>query len=103
MQTDRAWAVGLDQDTFTHEYLQRYPFADVIPNGQEWAKGSDPVYHGISGVMPDTYQIADGPVKAVDVTPKKYVCRGCGREFGHHLGRTAHERACKVKIAAGGA
>lgn len=101
MQTDRSWAAGLKQADFEHEYLQRFPFSDVIPNGEEWSKGSDPVYHGISGVKPETYEMQDGPVKTVDVTPKVYTCRGCGREFNHHLGRTAHERSCKVKITGG--
>lgn len=99
MSADRSWAVGLNQEQFTHEYLQRFPFSDVIPAVGEWAGGSEPVYHGINGVKPETYQIADGPPKTVDVTPKTYACRGCGREFTHHLGRTAHEKHCKVKIA----
>lgn len=97
---DRSWAIGLSQDQFTHEYLQRFPFADVIPSGEEWSLGSDPVYHGIDGVKPDTYSVVDGPEQpqVVDVTPKSYACRGCGREFSHHLGRTAHERRCKTKM-----
>jgi len=101
MQTDRSWASGLSQTQFEHEYLQRNPFSDVIPNGEEWIKGSDPVYHNIGGVKPETYEINDGPPKPVDVTPKTYICRGCSRVFTHHLGRTAHEKHCKVKIAGG--
>lgn len=101
MSTDRSWAVGLSQEEFTHEYLQRFPFSDVIPLGEDWIKGSDPQYHGIGGVVPETYQIKDGPVEKVDVTPKTYPCRGCGKEHTHHLGRYAHEKHCKVKIAGG--
>lgn len=101
MSTERSWAVGLEQKDFEVAYLQRFPFADVIPLGADWAGGTEPVYHGIEGVKPETYEVKDGPPKPVDVTPKVYACRGCGREFGHHLGRTAHEKHCKVKIAGG--
>lgn len=96
---DRSWAVGLSQVEFEKEYLKRIPFADVIPDGAEWSKGSEPKYHGIEGVKPDDYMAVDGPEKPKEEKPKVFTCRGCGREFNHHLGRTAHERRCKVKIA----
>ena len=96
---DRSWAVGLSQPEFEKAYLQRNPFADVIPNGEEWSKLQEREYDGYKGVSPEDYKVADGPETPKEEKPKVYSCRGCGRVFNHHLGRTAHERRCKVKIA----
>jgi hypothetical protein len=99
---DRQWAVGLTQEQFSIKFQQMNPGTDVIPLGEEWVKGSDPVYNGISGVGPEGYS-EDGPVKEKVIPqkvaqPGKFKCRGCDKAFAHAIARAGHERGCKSVI-----
>jgi len=99
---NRTWAVGLTQEEFSIKFQQMNPGTDVIPFGEEWVKGSDPVYNGISGVDPDGWS-EDGPAveKALPQSveqPHKFACRGCGKTFGYAIARAGHEKGCSSVI-----
>ena len=88
---DRDWARGLTQEVFAHEFQRRNPFTDVIPLGEEWLHGEEPVYNGIPEIPAEAYE-QDGPAPVQ--TPVIYACRGCKKEFPIAIARAGHERHC---------
>ena len=98
---DRSWAKGLDQKQFDYEYLQRVPFADVIPDVNLWAEGHEPVYAGIEPINPEDYEADNVPTVEKAEKPKVYNCRGCGKDFSISIARAGHERHCKQIVKKG--
>ena len=96
MEDARAWARGLAQDEFFHEYQRRFPGADVIPAVDEWVNGHEPVYNGIPDIPGEAYEI-DGPAPALE-KKSMFACRGCGKEFSIAIARAGHERQCKTLV-----
>ena len=99
---DRSWAVGMEQDDFQREYARKFPMADVIPAVSDYVVGSEPVYHGISGVRPEDFAIEQIDTSKKPEEPKRIQdrgrlsCSGCGKQFSHVIARAGHERKCKA-------
>lgn len=100
MVKDRSWAIGLSQMDFEREFIQRTPWADVIPDVNVWVGWEEPANRLIDAPDPEDINKPDGePKNGIGKKHLGYPCRGCGRAFDYKVARAGHERGCKTAIA----
>jgi len=114
---ERQWAVGMSQIEFEREWQKKNPFADVIPDVNEWLNHQHPQSRLIEpfnfesmdltgeGKVAEKPKVEEKPTptevksnrdKLVERLSKKtFHCRGCNREFNYKVAWVGHEKYCK--------
>ena len=55
----KEWVKGLTQQQFDVEYMKRNPYADVIPDVNEWIIKEETEQRGVGYIQPEAHVIGD--------------------------------------------
>jgi len=110
---DKSWAEGLTEKEFTGEFVRRHPFADTVPNMNEWLERDSVGERAIDPFNPELLEPEEVSVhkaimKKTNQTYDKYgviaqkdgtfKCVGCGRESKARIGIVSHAKKCNDYI-----
>lgn len=110
---DKAWAEGLSEKEFTGEFVRRHPFADTVPDQNEWLGRGKAESRAIEPFNPELMEVEEVSIhKAIMAKDKKpydkygvitqkdgtFACVGCGRESKARIGIISHAKKCKDYI-----